>query len=164
MKVIEKKPLRPRGRNADKRQATKEAIRDVYANGPQKAVQIIPAKKDLIPEGEKKKLRVCAYCRVSTDEDNQASSYAQDFFAFNDSIKELLSRIYREGLQGCLYNAFYQVMMPQYGADPGECYEARFYSYGLFGFLDEWIKRGFYETPEQITRLFRNMMGGTREC
>ena len=48
--------------------------------------------------------------------------------------------------------------MPQYGADPAECYEARFYSYGLFGFLDEWIKRGFYETPEQITELFRKMM------
>ena len=57
-----------------------------------------------------------------------------------------------------VYNAFYQVMMPQYGADPAECYEARFYSYGLFGFLDEWIKRGFYETPEQITELFRKMM------
>ena len=30
MKVIERKPLRQRGRNADKRKATKEAIRDVY--------------------------------------------------------------------------------------------------------------------------------------
>ena len=67
--------------------------------------------------------------------------------------------IYRGELQACVYNAFYQVMMPQYGADPAECYEARFYSYGLFGFLDEWIKRGFYETPEQITELFRKMMG-----
>ena len=75
MKIIERKPLRQRGRNAYKRRATKEAIRDVYANGPQKAVQIIPAKKDLILEGEERKLRVCAYCRVSTDEDNQASSY-----------------------------------------------------------------------------------------
>lgn len=83
---------------------------------------------------------------------------AEDFFAFNDSIKALLSDIYREELQACVYNAFYQVMMPQYGADPAECYEARFYSFGLFGFLDEWIKRGFYETPEQITQLFQKMM------
>lgn len=75
LKVIERKSLRHRGRSEEKRQATKEAIRDVYANGPQKAVQIIPAKKDLIPEGEKKKLRVRAYYRVNTDEDNQASSY-----------------------------------------------------------------------------------------
>ena len=83
---------------------------------------------------------------------------AADFFAFNDSIRELLSLIYREELQSCVYNAFYEVMMPQYGADPAECYEARFYSYGLFGFLDEWIRRGFYETPEQITELFQKMM------
>lgn len=83
---------------------------------------------------------------------------AEDFFAFNFSIRGILSEIYREELQACVYNAFYQVMMPQYGADPAECYEARFYSYGLFGFLDEWIKRGFYETPEQITELFRRMM------
>ena len=39
---------------------------------------------------------------------------AEDFFAFNYSIKELLSEIYREELQTCVYNAFYQVMMPQY--------------------------------------------------
>lgn len=37
-------------------------------------------------------------------------------------------------IQLTLYNAFYQVMMPQYGADPAECYEARFYSYGLLAF------------------------------
>ena len=84
---------------------------------------------------------------------------AKDFFAFNYSIQDLLSEIYREKLQVCVYNAFYQVMMPQYGADPGECYEARFYSFGLFGFLDEWIKRDFYETPEEITALFQKMMG-----
>ena len=44
---------------------------------------------------------------------------AEDFFAFNYSIKELLSENYREELQTCVYNAFYQVMMPQYGADHG---------------------------------------------
>ena len=75
MKITKKKPLRPRGRSDEKRQSTKDAIREVYANGPQKEVQIIPAKKDMIADVEKKKLRVCAYCRVSTEEDNQASSY-----------------------------------------------------------------------------------------
>ena len=84
----------------------------------------------------------------------------EPFFAFNYSIKGLLSEIYREELQACVYNAFYLVMMPQYGANPAECYEARFYSYGLFGFLDEWIQRGFYETSEQLAALFRKMMSG----
>ena len=60
----------------------------MYANGPQKAVQIIPAKKDLVPEAEKRKLRVCAYCRVSTDEDSQASSYELQVQNYTKMIRE----------------------------------------------------------------------------
>ena len=41
MKITTKKPLRPRGRNDEKRQSTKDAIREVY----QREVQIISAKK-----------------------------------------------------------------------------------------------------------------------
>ena len=74
MKITKKKPLRPRGRTDEKRQSAKDAIRDAYANGPQREMQIIPAKKDMADTKEEKKLRVCAYCRVSTDEDTQASS------------------------------------------------------------------------------------------
>jgi len=43
MKITTKKPLRPRGRSDEKRQSTKDAIREVYANGPQCEVQIILA-------------------------------------------------------------------------------------------------------------------------
>ncbi len=91
MKITKKQPLRPRGRSDEKRQSTKDAIREAYANGPQKEVQIIPAKKDLVTDAEKKKLRVCAYCRVSTEEDNQASScdalvVACKYFFYHDLI------------------------------------------------------------------------------
>ena len=34
---------------------------------------------------------------------------------------------------------------------PFECYKSRFYSYALFGLLDEWIKRGFHESIEQMS-------------
>lgn len=47
MKITKKQPLRPRGRSEEKRQSTKNAIRDAYINGPQKEVQIIPAKRDM---------------------------------------------------------------------------------------------------------------------
>lgn len=40
----------------------------------------------------------------------------------------MLSLIYQAELQACVYDAFYQIMKPQYGDDPVECYEARFYS------------------------------------
>ena len=88
MKITKKTPLRPRGRGDEKRQSTKDAIRDAYTNGPQREVQIIPAKKDLIPEKEKRKLRVCAYCRVSTDEDSQASSYELQVQNYTKMIQE----------------------------------------------------------------------------
>lgn len=88
MKITKKTPLRPRGRNDEQRQSTKDAIRNAYINGPQKEVQIIPAKRDLAAETEKKKLRVCAYCRVSTDEDNQASSYELQVQNYKKMITE----------------------------------------------------------------------------
>ena len=88
MKITKKTPLRPRGRSEERRQSTKDAIREAYANGPTKEVQIIPAKRDLEPETEKKKLRVCAYCRVSTDEDTQASSYELQVQNYTKMIRE----------------------------------------------------------------------------
>lgn len=75
MRVSKKVPIRQRGHSDEVRQHTKSQIRDAFANGPKHEVQIIPAKRDIEPEGEKRKLRVCAYCRVSTEEDNQAGSY-----------------------------------------------------------------------------------------
>lgn len=82
---------------------------------------------------------------------------AETFFEFNHSIRDTLSAIYASGLQTCVYDAFYRVMMPPKETDAAECYEARFYSYGLFGFLDEWIRRGFQETPGQLASTFRQI-------
>lgn len=64
MKITKKQPLRPRGRSEDKRQSTKNVIRDAYINGPQKEVQIIPAKRDMEAETEKKNF-VCVRTAVS---------------------------------------------------------------------------------------------------
>ena len=88
MKITTKKPLRPRGRNSEKRQETKDSIAEVYAHGPAKPVQIIPATKETEEGATKKKLRVCAYCRVSTEEDNQASSYELQVQNYTKMIKE----------------------------------------------------------------------------
>lgn len=83
---------------------------------------------------------------------------AQEFFDFNYSIQHIHRIVYSAKLQSALFDAFYLVMSPQFGANAAECYQSRFFSYGLFGFLDEWIKRGFCETPEEITRLFLDMI------
>lgn len=41
-----------------------------------------------MPEEEKRKLRVCTYCRVSTDEDSQASSYELQVQNYTKKIRE----------------------------------------------------------------------------
>lgn len=83
---------------------------------------------------------------------------AQEFFDFNYSIQHIHRIVYSAKLQSALFDAFYLVMSPQFGANAAECYQSRFFSYGLFGFLDEWIKRGFCETSEEITHMFLDMI------
>lgn len=78
---------------------------------------------------------------------------ALNFFEYNYGIKDMLELVYSRGLQSAVYDALYKIMMPQFNSNSYECYESRFYSYGLFGLLDEWIKRGFKETPEQMAKI-----------
>jgi AcrR family transcriptional regulator len=78
---------------------------------------------------------------------------ALTFFQFNHSIRALLTLMYSRDLQSALYKAFHIYMMPSDGADPLECYQSSFYSYGLFGLLDAWIVRGFCETPEEMAEI-----------
>lgn len=84
--------------------------------------------------------------------------HAEDFFMFNYNNRELLSMLYSAGLQIVLYETFHQVMMPQYRQDSEDYYHGRFYSYGLFGMLEEWIKRNFKESPKEMTDMFFRMM------
>ena len=83
---------------------------------------------------------------------------SKDFFGFNSEIRSIVQTIYSANMQSAVYDAFYRVMMPQYGANAEECYQARFYSYGLFRLLDEWVKRGFKETPDEMVRIFYAVM------
>ena len=77
------------------------------------------------------------------------------FFEFFYQCRDVLRTMQNAGLHTAVYDAFYHVMMPQYGADKEECYRARFYAYGLYGLVDEWVMRGFRETPEEMGRIFR---------
>lgn len=82
---------------------------------------------------------------------------ALEFFNFNYSIRDLLSLLYEKNLRSTIYDAFHSIMVAQYGANPAECYKSRFYSYGLFGLLDEWITRGFYESPEEMAKILQEL-------
>ena len=83
---------------------------------------------------------------------------AADFFRFNFEMRSVIDVIYAVDMRSAVYDAFYQVMMPQCGTSAKECYQRRFYSYGLFGLLDEWVKRGFNETPDEMVKIFYQVM------
>lgn len=69
--------------------SSKERIREAYSEGKQKfVVEYIPPKDELIKEDERAKLRVCAYCRVSTDEEAQQSSYELQVQHYRQYISE----------------------------------------------------------------------------
>lgn len=87
------------------------------------------------------------------DEDRYSLDHAEHFFAFNASIRDLHQRIYAAGLQATIFDAFYQIMRPPPDADALELYRNRFLSYGLFGLLDEWIQRGYRESPKEMARM-----------
>lgn len=78
------------------------------------------------------------------------------FFEFAYQHRDVLDAIYRRDLQTTVYEAFYQIMTPQFGSEaPRDAYRSRFYSYGMFGLLGEWIRRGYRETPEELAAMFR---------
>lgn len=53
----------------------RERLRQVYQREELSATAFIPAKPKIDIYGEGRIFRVCAYCRVSTDNDEQLSSY-----------------------------------------------------------------------------------------
>lgn len=88
MEKTKQPPLRQSNKSEEGRQAAKDAIREAYQNGPQREVRIIPAKHDIKANEEAKKLRVCAYCRVSTDEEAQLGSHELQVQNYTKMIKE----------------------------------------------------------------------------
>lgn len=75
---------------------------------------------------------------------------ALDFFTFNYSIRDLHTVIYAANLQHAIYSMLYKVMVDINTQDHLANYMNKFYAYGLFGILDEWVLSGYPETPEQL--------------
>lgn len=82
----------------------------------------------------------------------------QTFFEFQYAIREHTAALYKAGLQSVVYEAFYTVIGPQCGANALECYESRVYSYALFGLVDEWCKRDYYESPEEMMEIYQEIL------
>ena len=92
--------------------------------------------------------------RYISEYQNLRFSNAKVFFEFNYSIQNVLKTIYNAEMQHSIYDACCIVMLPQNDVTALDCYKFRFYAYGIYGLLDEWIKRDFKETPDEMVELF----------
>lgn len=79
-----------------------------------------------------------------------------DFFNFSYENRELYKLLYSTGLQGTIYDAFYSVIMKQQRSTPQEYYKSRFLSYGVYGIVNEWVKRDFKEPPNEIAIILKD--------
>ncbi len=82
---------------------------------------------------------------------------ARDFFTFNFEYRDILKTIYNTNMQPAVYNAFYKVMVLCHDADTEERYSAKFYSYGLFGLLDEWIRHDYAEPVDKLVEIVKQL-------
>lgn len=85
---------------------------------------------------------------------------AQDFFAYNYGIRSVLETVYHAGVQNAIFESFFAIMLPPETENTQKWYREKFYSYGLFGLLDGWVRRGFKESPEQMRDIMVRIVQG----
>ena len=89
---------------------------------------------------------------------------ALHFFQYNLSIRHILTLVYKAGQQEAIHESFYRIMTPpDRGDDILTAYREKFYAHGLYGLLDEWIKRDFQETPEEMAELLHDIVSGNSD-
>lgn len=72
------------------------------------------------------------------------------------SEKDKLDIIYKAGLSHLLYQNILDCSGPKDDMNNNVAYTNGWISGGIFGFLDEWIKRGFKEPPKELATIFKN--------
>lgn len=83
---------------------------------------------------------------------------AMVFFSFMYSIKDICKQLSDAGQKNAILMAMYNVLMPNEGVeDTFDKYTSRFYVYGLFGMIDQWINRDYAETPEELAKMVLKM-------
>lgn len=75
---------------------------------------------------------------------------AKTYFEYHQSIQGISSLLYSRNLETVFYESIHKIMYPESGDNVFECYQNSFYSYALFGLVNEWIKRGYCETPDDM--------------
>ncbi|MGN0468477.1 MAG: TetR/AcrR family transcriptional regulator [Acutalibacteraceae bacterium] len=84
---------------------------------------------------------------------------ATAFYDFNYEIKSVLNILYSSALETVVFDSFKTIMLRSDSSQlPEKWYREKFFSYGLYGLLDGWIRREYKETPEQMAEITIEIM------
>ena len=68
--------------------------------------------------------------------------------------KDICILLYKRGLAHISLESVKDVCGPKADQPNALAYTAAFISYGLYGWIEEWFKRGMQETPEEMAKLW----------
>ena len=88
--------------------------------------------------------------RMPTVEENSVL-----FYNFNYENRELMKLIYKQGMKYTVYEAYYKLLNSTDSSDVLVGYIANTAAYGIVGMIDQWIRRDFKETPEELINLMK---------
>lgn len=74
--------------------------------------------------------------------------------------RELCMLLQRQGLAHLTLQSIRDACGPKPEQPNAAAYTTAFFSYGLYGWIEEWFKRGMQETPKEMARLFEDARSG----
>lgn len=75
------------------------------------------------------------------------------FIHFTYENRELLKLIFHQGEKYALFDAYERLILPEDSQDVLAAYISRCAAYAVVGIVDEWVRRDFRETPDQLLAL-----------
>ena len=70
--------------------------------------------------------------------------------------RELCHRLYEQGLSHLNLQSIKEACGPKSEHENVFAYTTAYFSYGLYGWIDEWFHRGMQETPKEMAALWEN--------
>ena len=81
-------------------------------------------------------------------------NFARALFEHYYAEREICILLYHQGLAHLSLQSIKDVFGPKPEQGSIDAYKSAFFAYGLYGWIEEWFKRGMQETPSKMAELF----------